>query len=108
VKGFVQFTFCDREAEEFVTLGRTDGMTPQDLARYFAGLEAPNDADGPFLADLWSDGDCHDDDRAVSAAAIERELGEPLDVLLARGRAENIALRRAIQKRLRRVGAHHV
>src|ERR1700678_3993654 len=97
--GFIEFTFCDHDAEEFVRLGRTPRIAPPDSLAMFCGLPAANDPDSPFLADLWSDGECHDDDRTVSAGAIEQILGEPLDRLLARGRAEIAGLKRAMAAR---------
>ena len=87
--GHVVFTFCDHDAEEFLTLGQSDNLSPDMLAAFYDALPAANDPDSPFLADLWSDRDCHEDDKPISALAIEVLLGESLDVLMQRARDEN-------------------
>lgn len=101
--GFIEFTFCDSDANEFITLGRTAPMTPGMLALTFVGLSAPNDPDSPFLADLWSDGEHHDDDRPVSVLAIEAALGAPLDRLLAAGRRDIAQTVERLKARRRRL-----
>lgn len=75
MSGFIVFTFVDRDAEEFVTLGQTPLEPIDRLMERYEKLRPPNDPDSPFLADLWSDGECHDADKAVSADEIERILG---------------------------------
>ncbi len=83
IRGFIEFTYCDHDAEQFVALGRTATMDVVTLRDLYDGLAAPNDPDSAFLADLWADGEHHYEDRVVSAAEVERVLGRGLDALLA-------------------------
>lgn len=85
--GYVQFVYCDVEANEFVTLGVAGWLTEAEVLREFTALPAVEESD--IVADRLDADETIVEDRYVTRETVEAKLGEPFDVLLARGKAEN-------------------
>lgn len=93
---YLQVTYADHLGNEFLTLGGAGWPTKAERDAEFASIpEAPDPgpaADGTYILDvIESDGYTHSADKIISEATAHALLGQPLDDLKAKARAENRA-----------------